>query len=452
MIKKLLFSVLFCLILALPAHSTTTPAPVPVPGKEKTSSPKDTKERVIVIRTAKDPKVNQIKVGEKGEILIPQSTAIAGAAIAGAAAGGAAGGGAAGGGADAGALKGAEAGDDAKSGGDSNKAESGGGFKGASGSSGSGDSKTSDLSSGQAGNNSGLLGGGVPSGFSSVPDTTEFIPTSTETTTSSTSTPSSTSSTTTPSLPTAELQALLDLTVSDAGIPGAVMAVQTPTETWIGAAGKADLGDAALGRDPQDMTTDTQVRLAGVTRLFTAALIMKLVEENKIKLDDTVDQLLFPGAVPSGDQITVRMLLNHTSGLHDHETTQELFSGLISLPTIPWDPFADILPIIESYPTPDFAPPGTDVKFCSTGYYLLGLAAEATSAFSDPVENLVQTDFFGPLNLSHTALTPAGLVDQNNPFARTYYWAGVPEFPTLTDTTDWDLSFDWTNGSGVSTA
>nr|MCX6037588.1 serine hydrolase [Chloroflexota bacterium] len=252
-------------------------------------------------------------------------------------------------------------------------------------------------------------------------------------------------------LPTAELQTMLDLAVSDAGIPGAIMAVQTPTETWIGTAGKADLGDATQSRDPQAMTADTQVHLAGVTRLFTAALIMKLVEENKIKLDDTVDQWLFPDAVPSADQITLRMLLNHTSGLHDHETTQEFFSGLISFPTLAWDPFVDILPIMELSTSPDFKP-GTDFKYSSSDYFLLGLAAESTTMFTDTVENLIKTEFFDPLNLSHTSLPASGLFDQTNPFARSYYWAGVPQFPTLTDSTDWDLSFDWTNGSGVSTA
>jgi len=491
MIKKFLFSLLICLVLALPAYTTTTPAPDPLPGKGKTSSPKGPLQQVLVIRTAKDPKVNQIKVGEKGEILIPQSTAIAGAAVSGAAAGGAASPGP--GAADAGALKGAEASDEATSGGDSNKAADGGGFKGASGSSGSGDNKTSgNLSSnmgGSLGSDGGFLGGGAASNFNTTPDffTNPFTPIPTFSLTAIagvhgaispagivivnsgdsqtfTITPDSgfhvagvlvdgasagavtsfsftnvaTNHTIVASfatLPTTQLQALLNLAVSDNGIPGAIMAVQTPTETWIGAAGKADLGDAALvpPRLSQAMTTDTQVHLAGVTRLFTAALIMKLVEENKIKLDETVDQWLFPGAVPSGDKITVAMLLNHTSGLHDHETTQEFFSGLISLPEVPWDPFVDILPIMELYPG-DFTP-GTDFKSCSSDYYLLGMAAEATTLFTDTVENMIKTDFFDPLNLSHTALTPSGFFDQNNPFARSYYWAGVPEFPTLTDST-----------------
>ena len=515
MSKKFLFSLLLCLILALPAHATTTPAPDPLPAKGKTSSPQATKDRVLVIRTAKDPKVNEIKVGEKGEILIPQSTAIAGAAIAGAAAGGAASS-AGPGGADAGALKGAETGDEAKSGGDSNKTEGGGGFKGASGSSGSGDNKTSGMLAsnlgGSLGSDGGILGGGAASGFGTNPDNTFFpfnlTPTfsltaiagahgsispagilivnsgdsqtftitpdsgfhvasvlvdgaSAGAVTSFSFTNVATNHTIVASfatLPTAQLQALLNLAVSDNGIPGAVMAVQTPTGSWIGAAGKADLGDATLAppRPSQTMTTDTQVHLAGVTRLFTAALIMKLVEEDKIKLDETVDQWLFPGAVPSGAQITVAMLLNHTSGLHDHETTQELFSGLITFPTIPWDPFVDILPIMELPSSTPYFTPGTDFKSSSSDYYLLGLAAEATASFTDTVENMIKTEFFDPLNLSHTALNPAGLFDTNSPFTRNYYWSGTQEFPALTDTADplspWDLSFDWTNGSGVSTA
>ncbi len=468
---------------------------------------------MIVIRTAKDPKANQIKVGEKGEILIPQSTAIAGAAIAGAAVGGAARPGAASpgaGAADAGALKGAETGDDAINSGDSNKSEGGGGLKGASGGSGSGTNNASNPSFGSM-NDNGLLGGGAPSGFNTLPDITPFVnpftPASTSTTTFTITAYAGANGAISPSgvvtvnsgdsqtftitpdsgfhvanvlvdgvsagavggiaftnitanhtivasfaaLPTAELQAMLDLVVSDAGIPGAIMAIQTPTESWIGASGKADLGDATQGRDPQAMTADTQVHLAGVTRLFTAALIMKLVEENKIKLDDTVDQWLFPDAVPAADQITLRMLLNHTSGLHDHETTQEFFTGLISFPTLAWDPFVDILPIMELSTSPDFKP-GTDFKKSSSNYYLLGMAAESTTRFTDTVENLIKTEFFDPLNLSHTALPASGLFDQTNPFARSYYWAGVPEFPTLTDSTGWDLSFDWTNGSGVSTA
>ncbi|MFC2000556.1 serine hydrolase [Chloroflexota bacterium] len=82
----------------------------------------------------------------------------------------------------------------------------------------------------------------------------------------------------------AELQALLNRSVSDDGVPGAVMAVETPDGVWIGAAGKAYL---AIG---QAMTADMQVCITSITKVFTAALIMRLVEENKLSLDDTVEQ------------------------------------------------------------------------------------------------------------------------------------------------------------------
>ena len=112
---------------------------------------------------------------------------------------------------------------------------------------------------------------------------------------------------------------MLNNAVSDGGIPGAVLAVKTRWGTWIGAAGKASLSAN------QAMTTDTQVRLAGVTKPFTAALIMRLIQENKLALTDTVEQWLPGQVIPGGDttaaqKITVAMLLNHTSGLHDHES------------------------------------------------------------------------------------------------------------------------------------
>jgi D-alanyl-D-alanine carboxypeptidase len=99
-------------------------------------------------------------------------------------------------------------------------------------------------------------------------------------------------------------------------------------KAWIGAAGKADV-DANV-----PMTQDMQVRVAGVTKVFTAALIMKLVEENKIALTDTVQKwlpdLIVPGTVPYSAQITVAMLLNHTSGLYDYVGDQYFTDLLLS--------------------------------------------------------------------------------------------------------------------------
>ena len=64
-------------------------------------------------------------------------------------------------------------------------------------------------------------------------------------------------------------------------------------------------GKASLSAN-QAMTTDTQVRLAGVTKPFTAALIMRLIQENKLALTDTVEQWLPGQAIPGGDTTAAR--------------------------------------------------------------------------------------------------------------------------------------------------
>ncbi len=501
MIRHLPFTLLFCLALALPAHSGQAPASVPAAGQTGTSAPPKAKERVIVIKTAPDPKETKVKIGGQGEILIPQSTAaIATAAMAGAAGGGAL---AAPGvtPADPGLLKEAGLDEDAKGSPDSDKASDAGGSASPATPT-AGDIK-SPAASASAAAGAGLLGGAA-AGLASAPSSAEPVIVLSNTITATAGdhgsiSPSGTvtvlqgsnqtfvitpdadyrvadvqvdgasagavtsytfsnvgsdhtiAASFTSSLPTAGLQALLDQTVSASGIPGALMAVQTTSGTWIGASGLADLGDESEGRSPQAMTADTQVRLAGVTKLFTAALILKLVEENRLTLDDTVEQWLpdWSYLIPGSDQITVRMLLNHTSGLHDHETTPEFLYFLYYFdPTYFWTP-EDVLAITDYYPL-DFDP-GTDFNYCNTGYYILGMIAEA--ATGEPVETMIQTRFFDPLGLSRTALTRSGLLTP--PCSHYYCWFGFmvwnQDYPVLTDTSSWDFSFDWTSGSAIST-
>lgn len=440
MIKKLLLPLILCLTLALPGYTSPTPQKAPVPGTGNTSSPKEQKQGLIVIRTDKDPKANQVKLGKDGIILVPQggATNVKTPAGAGGALAATPGPSAAGGGAPAGAQGSEEAKDSEEPKKSKKSEESGQGISDLAGL----DSKSDSGSLSSSTNDGGFLGGGAASGGGTAVPTSvtpeQGTTTAPSVTPSSTPSPTPTPAAVPPTLPATELQALLDQSVSDDGIPGAIVAVQTKWGSWIGAAGTADLDANA------PMTTDMQVRLSGNTKLFTAALIMKLAEENKVSLDDVVDKWL-PAQVWYGDQITIAMLLNHTSGIHDHETTPEFLDSLLWGPTIPWTP-EDVLWITATY-LPDFDP-GTDFSFCNTGYYVLGMIAEA--ATGETVENLIQNRFFGPLNLTRTALTPGGM--QTDPFSRGYSWIGTPEYPTLTDTTAWELSFDWTSGSGVSTA
>lgn len=137
-------------------------------------------------------------------------------------------------------------------------------------------------------------------------------------------------------------QALLDRSVSPTGLPGVVLALQDQDGVWIGASGQADL---ATG---QPMTPDLQVRVASTTKIFTAALIMRLVDEGRLSLSDTVDKWLPRHQVIGGDTITIPMLLHHTSGLFDHETA-ELTFNLPLQPDKPWTT-AEVLNIVNAHP------------------------------------------------------------------------------------------------------
>ena len=110
----------------------------------------------------------------------------------------------------------------------------------------------------------------------------------------------------------AELQAAIER-VHRAGMPGVVAEVRDGDGIWRGAAGVADVG---TGRP---ITADMRHRVGSISKTFTAAAILQQVEGGRIGLDTPIGRYL-PRLVPGerGDAITVRMLLNHTSGLADY--------------------------------------------------------------------------------------------------------------------------------------
>jgi D-alanyl-D-alanine carboxypeptidase len=110
----------------------------------------------------------------------------------------------------------------------------------------------------------------------------------------------------------AELKAAIDK-VHRAGMPGVFAEVRDGDQVWCGAAGVADVG---TGRP---VTPDMQHRVGSITKTFTAAAVLQQVESGQIGLDSPIGRYL-PRLVPGerGDAITVRMLINHTSGLAEY--------------------------------------------------------------------------------------------------------------------------------------
>jgi D-alanyl-D-alanine carboxypeptidase len=110
----------------------------------------------------------------------------------------------------------------------------------------------------------------------------------------------------------AKLNAALE-NVRRAGVPGLFAEVRDGDQVWRGAAGVADV---TTGRS---VTADMRHRVGSITKTFTAAAVLQQVESGQIGLDTPIGRYL-PRLVPGerGDAITVRMLLNHTSGLAEY--------------------------------------------------------------------------------------------------------------------------------------
>ena len=104
------------------------------------------------------------------------------------------------------------------------------------------------------------------------------------------------------------------------------------------------------------LRTSDRFRVGSITKTFVATLVLQLVGEGKLSLDDTVEQRL-PGVIPNGKAITVRQLLNMTSGLFDYlndgDTTvdDKLLAGEL---TYRWSPLELIA--ISNKHEPRFAP------------------------------------------------------------------------------------------------
>jgi len=129
-----------------------------------------------------------------------------------------------------------------------------------------------------------------------------------------------------------KLRATLAALASRANSPGSVLLVQTPGGTWLGATGLAQL------KPRRKMTPSARFRVASVTKIFTAVLVLQLVADGTLSLDDTVERWL-PGRLPSnaGAAITVRDLLGHTSGIADPvERLSEAGPDLIAGPPGPY--------------------------------------------------------------------------------------------------------------------
>ena len=138
---------------------------------------------------------------------------------------------------------------------------------------------------------------------------------------------------------------------------------------------------------------DSLFRIGSITKQFTAAAIMRLVEQGKVGLDDPITKYL-PSYNTQGRTITVRHLLTHTSGIKSYTEIKRI---MVEEPEHEFK-HQELIDMVQNEPLA--FEPGTKWVYCNTGYYLLGMIVEQVSGKS--YCEYLQDEFFGPLGLDHT--------------------------------------------------
>ena len=189
--------------------------------------------------------------------------------------------------------------------------------------------------------------------------------------------------------------------LSDARSPGVAVLVRRGGRTVLERGyGVRDLRGVAA------IDADTNFRLASCTKQFTAMAIMLLVHDGKLKYEQNLGEI-FPEFPAYGTSITLRSLLQHTSGLPDYETLmeQEEKSGGRKWTAENQIHDADVLALLEREHVPLFAP-GTKWAYSNSGYVVLGLVVAKVSGKS--FGDFLRERIFAPLKMDQTVAYEKG--------------------------------------------
>ena len=223
---------------------------------------------------------------------------------------------------------------------------------------------------------------------------------------SSDATPISTASATTaaiepapPIVDQAALQTELDDLVA-LGVPGVVVMVRDGDQSVVLTAGVSDLEAGT------PMSPGATFRVASITKPYTASIVMQLVAEGTLGLDDTIEQWL-PGIVTDADQITLRQLLGHTSGIADYFNEPAVLEPYLEGDyEYVWTP-RQLIEIAEQLGAT--SEPGTESSYSNTNYAIAGLIVEQATGHT--LGDEMQTRIFDELDLANTTFATDTTLD-----------------------------------------
>jgi D-alanyl-D-alanine carboxypeptidase len=237
-----------------------------------------------------------------------------------------------------------------------------------------------------------------------------------------------------------QLQAALDSARVAQDVAGAVALVRVGTTTWRGASGFANVSTS------KPMTVDGLFRIGSTTKSFVATVILQLVAEGKLSLDATLDAWV--PSVPNASSITVRALLNHTSGIFNYTDSTAFTQAVAADPQHVWAPMDLVNYAIQQPASPYFAP-GQGFHYSNTNFILLGIIIEQITAQRLPA--VIRARILTTLSLSHTFFTEDETIASGTLVEGYHRMPASGGFSAPTDVTyAVSSSFAWAAGALVS--
>ncbi|WP_369193227.1 serine hydrolase domain-containing protein [Streptomyces djakartensis] len=198
----------------------------------------------------------------------------------------------------------------------------------------------------------------------------------------------------------------------EAGAGGVQFRVARGDESFVVTSGIAELGT------DRPVPADGRFRISCITKPFVAVVVLQLVAEGKIDLDRSVESYL-PGLLPYGEKITVRNLMQHTSGLYNYmDSFQKPGDRFLRDRYKHYEP-EDLIAIAAAKPL-EFEP-GSKFAYCNTNYFIVGLLIKKVTgrSYRDEIRERV----LEPLALNETVL-PGDDPNIPEPHARGYMQIG----------------------------
>ncbi|MCO1581978.1 beta-lactamase family protein [Crossiella sp. SN42] len=225
----------------------------------------------------------------------------------------------------------------------------------------------------------------------------------------------------------------------DAEATSAIVRATGPAGCWTGGSGVADL------RTGRAAPPHGRFRIGSITKVFVAVVALRLAGEGRLSLDDTVQRHL-PGTLPADyPPVTIRQLLNYTSGLPSPRLADESPEYQVAHRFDRHTPQEYLRAAFQH--AKEFEP-GEKQSYTNINYKVLGLVLERVTG--RPYGKEVEDRVLRPLGLRHTTV-PGEEVFIRGPHARGYQLITVAGQRKPVDVTEWNPSGDWATGEMIST-